>query len=106
MAAQLQALTNQKKFAEALAYIQQQLAGPLPSEVRAFLLSARLDLRADLRSQEIGRALAGPRPEEARKLLTETIASSEFPLPLKRQAKQALDELDRRSPAARKSASP
>jgi tetratricopeptide (TPR) repeat protein len=97
----LQVLVTQKKFSEALAYVQEKLSGPLPADFRSYLQSVRPDLRAGLRSEEIGRALADSRLDEARKLLTDTVASPDYPPLLKQQARRQLDELDRRTPARR-----
>lgn len=90
-------LAHGEKFPEALAYLEEQIAGPIPPPLRAQLVSMRPGLKAAARSQEIGRAFKEERWDEARRLLRETIDAPDLPAALKLQAQRALDELDRRA---------
>jgi tetratricopeptide (TPR) repeat protein len=95
------ALAKEEKFPEALAYLEEQIAGPISSPLRAQLVSMRPGLKGAARSQEIGRAFKEQRFDEARQLLRETIASPELPVALKQQSQRALDDLDRRAASRR-----
>ena len=97
----IDALAKAEKFAEALVFIEEQLATPLPSALRGQLRAMRPGLKAAARSQEIGLAFKEERWEDARRLLRETVDSPDFPVALKRQSQRALDDLDRRATTRR-----
>lgn len=91
----LETLHQGKKFAEALGYVEEQLSLTTDGVLRARLSSLRPQLRAELRSEEIGNALKEERWDDARRLLTETIETPEMPASLRKRSQQMLDDLNR-----------
>ncbi|HEX2853505.1 MAG TPA: hypothetical protein VHO24_09720 [Opitutaceae bacterium] len=92
----LDALHREKKFAEALVYLEQQFSQTTNTVLRAQLSALRPQLRAALRSEEIGSALKEDRIDDARRLLAETIETPEMPASLRKRAQQTLEDLNRR----------
>ncbi|MEO7414012.1 MAG: hypothetical protein ABIZ81_11715 [Opitutaceae bacterium] len=98
----IDSLVNQQKFVEALGYLEQQLDSGASANLRSHLSTVRPQLKAAARSQEIGRALAEQRWDDARQLLTDTISSRDMPPLLKQQSQRTLDDLNRRTPVVRR----
>lgn len=101
VAGRIDALAKEEKFPEALVYLEEQIAAPIPSALRAQLVAMRPGLKAAARSQEIGKAFKDQHWDEARRLLRDTIDAPDLPVALKRQSERALEDLDRRTTARR-----
>jgi tetratricopeptide (TPR) repeat protein len=92
----IDALNKEKKYSEALAYLDQQYALTTSAALRTQLSGMRSQIQAALRSDEIADAFREERWDEARRLLSETAESSTFPPFLRQQAKRALEDMERR----------
>jgi tetratricopeptide (TPR) repeat protein len=99
----LEKLHQEKKFAEALVYLEEQMGQTTNSALRAQLTALRPQLRASLRSEEIASAFNEERWDDARQLLKETIDNPDMPASLRKRSEQALEDLDRRLGLQKKS---
>jgi hypothetical protein len=94
VAAHLDTLMEEKKYAAALDYLEQQ-SKEASMHLRTNLANLRPQIKGALRSEEIAEAFDNRRWDDARRLLNDTIASPDLPILLRRQAQRSLDELNR-----------
>jgi tetratricopeptide (TPR) repeat protein len=90
----IEQLAKEKKYSEALAYLEEQLPRATYA-LRSHLTLTRPRLRTSMRLMEIDDAMSTRRWADARGLLTETIESPDTPPHIKRQAQGNLEKLGR-----------
>ena len=87
-------LSEEKKYTEAVALIDERIAGGVPGAMRPQLTMMRRQLQNAALSQSIQQSLQEKRWTDARRFLAEMLAS-DAPASLKTQARRSLDDLDR-----------
>ncbi len=92
---QVQKLTEEKKPAEALALVEQQLAGNIGTPLRLQLNALQRQLRTAVQTQALDEALRGQQWADARRIANEILDSNASP-GLKAQVRRTLEQLDRR----------